>query len=87
MAVDTPGTTGDAFGSFIGEATVGTDGLLTVYTEALGAGPGVFLNANVAINGLSLVQTSSASSAIPEPSSVVLLMGLGGFGLLRRRKF
>lgn len=88
LAVDNPNATFvDTFGSFIGETTVGTDGLLRVYTDILPAGPDVFFNNNAAINGLSLVQTSSAPSAIPEPSSVVLLMGIGGFGLLRRRKF
>ena len=87
-AVETPNNTfGDVFGSFIGETTVGDDGLLSVYTDILPAGPDVFFNNLAAINGLSLVQTSSAPSAVPEPSSVVLLMGIGGFGLLRRRKF
>ena len=88
LAVDTPNTSGDAFGSFIGSTTVGADGLLQVFTDALGAADGVTFNNGLAsINGLSLVQTSSAPSAVPEPSSVVLLMGIGGFGLLRRRKF
>ena len=87
LAVDNPNANVDTFGSFIGETAVGDDGLLRVYTDILPAGPDVFFNNLAAINGLSLVQTSSAPSAVPEPSSVVLLMGIGGFGLLRRRKF
>ena len=74
----TLGFTG-AYGSLIGSTTVGTDGQLEVFTNIL---PDAFQNQNVGYNGLSLVQTS----AVPEPGSLALLLGLGGLGLLRRRR-
>ena len=68
------------FGSLIGNATVGSDGVLQVFSEDLGVG--VANNNLTAFAGLSLVQTS----AVPEPSSLALLGLFAGVGLIRRRR-
>ena len=73
-------TTFGVFGSLIGNATVGSDGVLQVFSGDLGAG--VANNNVTAFAGLSLVQTS----AVPEPSSLALLGWFAGVGLIRRRR-
>ena len=73
-------TTFGVFGSLIGNATVGSDGMLQVFSEDLGVD--VANNNFTAFAGLSLVQTS----AVPEPSSLALLGWFAGVGLIRRRR-
>ena len=73
-------TTFGVYGSLIGNATVGADGQLQVFSEDLG--PSVANNNFTAFAGLSLVQTS----AVPEPSSLALLGWFAGVGLIRRRR-